>query len=109
MAEARREREETHGISMADISQSSTLNNNPNSRNSHEKYDEGSDSTATNSSDEFDWDAADGDEHSIHHEKKAKRGRRVWLGFMKLARPVRYVACSLKKTHRSIIFFLVRG
>ncbi|KAG8692515.1 hypothetical protein FRC09_011152, partial [Ceratobasidium sp. 395] len=59
----------------------STLNN------SQEKYD--SDSTATNSSDEFDWDAADGDEQSIHHEKKAKRGRRVWLGFMKLARPLR--------------------
>ncbi|KAG8741314.1 hypothetical protein FRC10_003018 [Ceratobasidium sp. 414] len=88
MAEARRERNETqHGISLTDISQASTLNNNPNSRDSQEKYH--SDSTATNSSDEFDWDAADGDEQSIHREKKAKRGRRVWLGFMKLSRPLR--------------------
>ncbi|QRV74331.1 transporter, small conductance mechanosensitive ion channel (MscS) family protein [Ceratobasidium sp. AG-Ba] len=88
MAEARRERDETqHGISVTDISQTSTLNNNPHSRDSHEKY--SSDSTATNSSDEFDWDAADGDEQSIHQQKKAKRGRRVWLGFMKLARPLR--------------------
>ncbi|KAG9091833.1 hypothetical protein FS749_016196 [Ceratobasidium sp. UAMH 11750] len=93
MAEARKERNETqHGISPTDISQSSTLNNIPN-RNSQEKYD--SDSTATNSSDEFDWDAADGDDQSIHHEKKAKRGRRVWLGFMKLSRPLRTTIIAL--------------
>ncbi|KAG9085573.1 hypothetical protein FS749_004321 [Ceratobasidium sp. UAMH 11750] len=93
MAEARKERNETqHGISPTDISQSSTLNNIPN-RDSHEKYD--SDSTATNSSDEFDWDAADGDDQSIHHEKKAKRGRRVWLGFMKLSRPLRTTIIAL--------------
>ncbi|KAG9097041.1 hypothetical protein FRC07_010843, partial [Ceratobasidium sp. 392] len=91
MTEARRERDETqHGISLANVSQSPTLNNN---RDSHEKYD--SDSTATNSSDEFDWDAADGDEQSIHHEKKAKRGRRLWLGFMKLARPLRITIIAL--------------
>ncbi|KAG8682823.1 hypothetical protein FRC11_014348, partial [Ceratobasidium sp. 423] len=52
-------------------------------------------STATNSSDEFDWDAADGDDQSVHHAKKAKRGRRVWLGFMKLARPIRTTIFAL--------------
>lgn len=82
MAE-RKEREDSHGITSTEISQSPTLGN------SNEKYD--SDSTATNSSDEFDWDAADGDEQSIHHAKKAKRGRRLWLAFLKLARPIRYV------------------
>ena len=92
MAEPRRDPEEQHGIHLADLSQASTLNNPPNGRASQDKYDGSSDSTATNSSDEFDWDAADGDEQSIHHEKKAKRGRRLWLGFMKLARPVRYVS-----------------
>jgi hypothetical protein len=94
MAETRKEREDLHGISMADISQSSTLNNNSARNSNDNKYD--SDSTATNSSDEFDWDAADGDEQSIHQEKKAKRGRRVWLAFMKLARPVRYVFRSFQ-------------
>ncbi|KAF8597680.1 hypothetical protein BDV93DRAFT_610282 [Ceratobasidium sp. AG-I] len=95
MTEPRRDPEEQHGIHLADISQASTLNNPPNGRASQDKYDGSSDSTATNSSDEFDWDAADGDEQSIHHEKKAKRGRRVWLGFMKLARPVRTTIFAL--------------
>jgi hypothetical protein len=48
--------------------------------------------TATDSSDEFNWDDAE----SAEEEKKvagakAKRGRRLWLLFLKLARPVRYV------------------
>lgn len=106
MAEPRRDREDLHGIHLADVSQSSTLNNNSNDRHTQEKYDEGTDSTATNSSDEFDWDAADGDEQPIHHEKKAKRGRRVWLGFMKLARPIRYVFLFWKR--RVAQFFSLR-
>lgn len=49
------------------------------------------DSTATNSSDEFDWDAEE-DGATISRDKaKAKRMRRLWLLIMKLARPVRYV------------------
>ncbi|OBZ66486.1 hypothetical protein A0H81_13558 [Grifola frondosa] len=51
-----------------------------------------SDSTVTNSSDEFDWNAED-DAHSLaqqhHHDFKAKRGRAVYKAFMRLARPVR--------------------
>ncbi|KAF8347696.1 hypothetical protein F5887DRAFT_953722 [Amanita rubescens] len=45
--------------------------------------------TATNSSDEFDRDHED--EDGIEDEKnlKAKRGRRLWLTFLKLARPIR--------------------
>ncbi|CAE6480680.1 hypothetical protein ACGC1H_003511 [Rhizoctonia solani] len=73
-----------HGIALDDVSQSPI---------NHNKYD--SDSTATNSSDEFDWDAADGDDQSVHHAKKAKRGRRLWLAFMKLARPVRTTIFAL--------------
>ncbi|CAE6428030.1 unnamed protein product [Rhizoctonia solani] len=84
---AAREREDLHGIELAEA-QPLTPN-----RTSHEKYH--SDSTATNSSDEFDWDAADGDDQSVHHARKAKRGRRVWLAFMKLARPVRTTIFAL--------------
>ncbi|CAE6495620.1 unnamed protein product, partial [Rhizoctonia solani] len=89
---AAREREDLHGIALAEVSQSSPLNNRP---SNYHKYD--SDSTATNSSDEFDWDAADGDgdDQSVHHAKKAKRGRRVWLAFMKLARPIRTTIFAL--------------
>ncbi|CAE6403951.1 unnamed protein product [Rhizoctonia solani] len=83
---AAREREDSHGIALTEVSQPSPVHN-------HTKYD--SDSTATNSSDEFDWDAADADDQSIHHTKKAKRGRRLWLAFLKLARPVRTTIIAL--------------
>ncbi|EGN93007.1 hypothetical protein SERLA73DRAFT_190130 [Serpula lacrymans var. lacrymans S7.3] len=53
-------------------------------------HDNDSDTTGTNSSDEFNWDEDDeltgnGNQAS----PKARRGRALWLAFMKLARPVR--------------------
>ncbi|KAI0788812.1 Mechanosensitive ion channel-domain-containing protein [Abortiporus biennis] len=49
-----------------------------------------SDSTATVTSDEFDWEAED-DARSIHFKAKAAatRGQAVWKYFMKLSRPIR--------------------
>ncbi|KAG6891326.1 hypothetical protein C0992_008780 [Termitomyces sp. T32_za158] len=44
--------------------------------------------TATNSSDEFDWDD-DEDSKSQQNLVKAKRGRALWLAFMKLSRAIR--------------------
>ena len=44
--------------------------------------------TATNSSDEFDWDD-DEDSKTQQGMVKAKRGRALWLAFMKLSRVVR--------------------
>ncbi|CAK5273916.1 unnamed protein product [Mycena citricolor] len=59
----------------------------------HEREQDGdSDSTGTEFSDEeFDWDKEDEDSTQTTSEKhyKAKRGRALWLAFMKLARPVR--------------------
>jgi len=51
-----------------------------------------SDSSPTGSSDEFDWDAEEDDASSKDRNGttvKAKRGRAAYLGFMKLARPLR--------------------
>ncbi|KAI0065583.1 hypothetical protein BV25DRAFT_1708104 [Artomyces pyxidatus] len=50
-----------------------------------------SDTTATNTDDEFDWeeDEEAQDAPAPTEGLKAKRGRRLYLGFMKLARPVR--------------------
>ncbi|KAH8832568.1 Mechanosensitive ion channel-domain-containing protein [Flagelloscypha sp. PMI_526] len=46
--------------------------------------------TATNSSDEFDWDEDDEDRNGRHQVgKKATRGRKVYLLCLKLSRPVR--------------------
>lgn len=46
--------------------------------------------TATNSDDEFNWDEDEDPSTSKSYEKtKAKRGRAIYLAFMKLARPVR--------------------
>ncbi|KAG6850604.1 hypothetical protein H0H93_011272 [Arthromyces matolae] len=47
--------------------------------------------TATNSSDEFDWDNDDDDDDpkSQHEMVKAKRGRALWMSFMKLSRAAR--------------------
>jgi len=60
-----------------------------------QKKDDGasdSDSSVTDSSDEFDWDQEEDDTSSkIRNDPtvKAKRGRAAYLGFMKLARPLR--------------------
>lgn len=48
-----------------------------------------SDSSETNSSDEFDWDEELSVIEDMHEKTKARRGRALWLAFMKLARPVR--------------------
>ena len=51
-----------------------------------------SDSSPTDSSDEFDWDQEEDDTSSKTRNDptvKAKRGRAAYLGFMKLARPLR--------------------
>lgn len=50
--------------------------------------------TATNSSDEFDWDYG-GEEGEEDENLKAKRGRRLWLAFLKLARPIRALLVGL--------------
>ncbi|KAF9247339.1 Mechanosensitive ion channel-domain-containing protein [Melanogaster broomeanus] len=48
------------------------------------------DTTSTNTSDEFDWDdELSATEEEAHEDKKVRRGRALWLAFMKLARPVR--------------------
>lgn len=47
-----------------------------------------SDTTATNSSDEFDWDE-DEDSKTRSETIKARRGRALWVAFMKLSRPIR--------------------
>lgn len=46
--------------------------------------------TSTNTSDEFDWDEEPSDhEKEAPQGKHARRGRALWLAFMKLTRPVR--------------------
>jgi hypothetical protein len=47
-----------------------------------------SDNTATNSSDEFDWDKDEESPAQTVH-RRAKRGRALYLAFLKLARPIR--------------------
>ncbi|KAG6906546.1 hypothetical protein DXG01_013232 [Tephrocybe rancida] len=50
--------------------------------------------TATNSSDEFNWD--DDEDFNAQQEKtKAKRGRALWMAFMKLSRVVRVLLVGL--------------
>lgn len=58
--------------------------------------DSDSDTAGTRSSDEFDWFE---DEHDQENENgdplAAKRGRRLWLAFMKLSRPIRALFISV--------------
>ena len=73
----------------------------------HEKFDD-TDSTATNSSDEFDWsedEEAKTDKAQL--QVGAKRGRRLWLAFVKLAIPVRVVLVGLIGVAISITPLLV--
>ena len=53
-----------------------------------------SDTTATNSSDQFDWDQDD-DAATAENHTKAKRGRALYLTFMKLARPFRVLLIGI--------------
>lgn len=73
----------------------------------HEKSDY-SDSTATNSSDEFDWsedEEAKADKAQL--QVRTKRGRRLWLAFVKLARPVRVIMVCFVGTAISVTPLLV--
>ncbi|KAL4264922.1 EF-hand domain-containing protein [Pleurotus pulmonarius] len=67
------------------------------SRNVQTKsLDSDTDTTATNSDDEFDWD--NDDEFSrpdLTERKKAKRFRALWVAFMMLARPIRVILLSI--------------
>lgn len=49
--------------------------------------------TSTNSSDEFDWDEEPSEDS--RQGKHARRGRALWLAFMKLTRPVRTLLAGL--------------
>lgn len=61
--------------------------------------DSDSDTTATNSSDEFDWDEEDDAKSIVKTDIiKAKRGRALWMMFMKLARPVRVLIIGILGT-----------
>ena len=53
--------------------------------------------TATNSSDEFDWDEEE-EGANAEQDTKAKRGRALYLAFMKLARPFRVILIGLLGT-----------
>ncbi|KAG2156193.1 Mechanosensitive ion channel-domain-containing protein [Suillus clintonianus] len=75
----------------------------------HIEEDGDSDTTSTNSSDEFDWDeeeVASPPENS-GTGKRARRGRALWLGFMKLARPVRTLLIGILGAAFFIIPLLV--
>ncbi|PBK65947.1 hypothetical protein ARMSODRAFT_960864 [Armillaria solidipes] len=51
--------------------------------------DAASDTTATNTSDEFDWDENEEAVEKNQTEVRARRGRAIYVAFMKLARPIR--------------------
>lgn len=70
-----------------------TINQSP--QDPQEKVDD-TDSTATNSSDEFDWfEDEEAKTDKARLQVGAKRGRRLWLAFVKLARPVRVFLVSI--------------
>ncbi|KAF9559870.1 hypothetical protein CPC08DRAFT_818554 [Agrocybe pediades] len=59
--------------------------------------DSATDTTATGSSEEFNWSEDDNPNTNTHNADpiRAKRGRRMWLAFMKLARPMRVLIIAL--------------
>jgi len=59
-----------------------------------DEYESARDTTSTNSSDEFNWDE-DEEAASVVLNTKAKRGRALYLAFMKLARPFRVILIGL--------------
>ena len=60
---------------------------------SHRQMDPDSE-TESNSSDEFDWEAEEGNDIPLT-SKKATRGRRLWQLFTRLARPFRIFLAAL--------------
>ena len=68
----------------------------------HERN-EDTDSTAMNSSDGFDWsEDEEAKTDKAHLHLRTKRGRRLWLAFVKLARPVRVVLVCFVGTAISV-------
>ena len=64
-----------------------------------------SDTTATGSSDEFNWD--EGEEKQRKADVKARRGRLLYVAFMKLARPIRALLVGIIGSGLLITPFLV--
>ena len=85
----------------ADTSVSTRLLESDDSHDHYEFNEQTQDSdleTATNSSDEFDWDAEEEITSSrgvLEISQKARRGRRIWNIFMRLARPIRTAIAGL--------------
>jgi hypothetical protein len=66
------------------------------------------DTTATNSSDEFDWNEGEDDNVlTVDKSRSAKRGRALYLAFMKLARPLRVLLLGILGTGIFLAPFLV--
>lgn len=68
-----------------------TLNNSPEANISKATTNDSLSDTATNTSDEFDWEAEDDGETAkdLENKRKTRRGRKIYGLFMKLARPIR--------------------
>ncbi|KAG1755550.1 Mechanosensitive ion channel-domain-containing protein [Suillus lakei] len=92
-----------------DCTQDEKGNNSETLDQTHIGEDGDSDTTSTNSSDEFDWDEEEVTSQVENPEtgKKARRGRALWLGFMKLARPVRTLLVGMLGAAFFIIPWLV--
>lgn len=75
------------------------FNPSPSHQNERKPSDSGSETnsaTTTDTSDEFNWSEEESTDAVNQERVRAKRGRRVWLAFMKLARPVRvFLVCLL--------------
>ncbi|KAI0313274.1 hypothetical protein OF83DRAFT_1165648 [Amylostereum chailletii] len=82
------------------------LNDRPDQDQDH---DSGSSGTVTNSDDEFNWDEEDdaASKKKVSEGSKAKRGRLIYLMFMKLSRPVRTLLIGILGVGIFITPFLV--
>lgn len=80
-------------VSETDYIQSTTGHPNLSEHDGGE-YESAGDTTSTNSSDEFNWDE-DEEAARVVQNTKAKRGRALYLAFMKLARPFRVILIGL--------------
>jgi hypothetical protein len=81
-------------VSEADHNQSSSTIRPERPGHDGDEYESADDTTSTNSSDEFNWDE-DEEAATVVHNTKAKRGRALYLAFMKLARPFRVILVGL--------------
>ena len=92
MAPPTRPSAEEHDHPHLEQNQSTTDYHGPSEDN--RRGDGASDITSTNSSDEFNWDE-DEEAAKATQDMKAKRGRALYLAFMKLARPFRVLIVGL--------------